>query len=82
MADWFGLHNDNKEKRQGPSIFVQFPGNILPQHFTWRTAKIGIVNRMTNETETQAKAGAAIIPVTLFQQNCMLLWEEATKKAS
>jgi hypothetical protein len=26
--------NDNKEKRQGPSIFVQFLGNILPEHFT------------------------------------------------
>jgi hydroxyacylglutathione hydrolase len=32
-------------------------------------------------TETRAKAGAAIIPVTPFQQNCMLLWEEATRKA-
>ena len=36
---------------------------------------------MTNQTDAQAKAGAVIIPVTLFQQNCMLLWEEATKKA-
>src|SRR3982075_4782306 len=33
------------------------------------------------ETETRAKAGAIIIPVTLFQQNCTLLWCEATKKA-
>jgi hydroxyacylglutathione hydrolase len=36
---------------------------------------------MTNETETKAKAGAAIIPVTPFQQNCMLLWCETTRKA-
>src|SRR3979490_34375 len=36
---------------------------------------------MANQTETKAKAGAAIIPVTPFQQNCTLLWEEATKKA-
>jgi hydroxyacylglutathione hydrolase len=33
------------------------------------------------ETETKAKAGAVIIPVTLFEQNCTLLWCEATKKA-
>ena len=36
---------------------------------------------MTDQSQTKAKAGAAIIPVTLFQQNCMLLWEQATKKA-
>ena len=36
---------------------------------------------MAQETETKAKAGAAIIPVTPFQQNCTLLWCEATKKA-
>lgn len=36
---------------------------------------------MTNETETDAKAGAVIVPVTLFQQNCMLLWDGATKQA-
>ena len=33
------------------------------------------------QTETKAKAGAVIIPVTLFEQNCTLLWCEATKKA-
>ena len=32
-------------------------------------------------TETRAKAGAVIIPVTLFEQNCTLIWCEATKKA-
>src|SRR6201999_3078820 len=36
---------------------------------------------MTQEIETKAKAGAVIIPVTLFEQNCTLLWCEATKKA-
>jgi glyoxylase-like metal-dependent hydrolase (beta-lactamase superfamily II) len=36
---------------------------------------------MTNASETKAKAGATIIPVTLFQQNCTLLWCEATKRA-
>jgi hydroxyacylglutathione hydrolase len=36
---------------------------------------------MANETETKAKAGAVIIPVTLFEQNCTLIWCEATKKA-
>jgi hydroxyacylglutathione hydrolase len=35
----------------------------------------------TTQTETKAKAGAVIIPVTLFEQNCSLLWCEATKKA-
>ena len=45
---------------------------------------------MTQETETEtetetnppAKAGAVIIPVTLFEQNCTLIWCEATKKAA
>jgi glyoxylase-like metal-dependent hydrolase (beta-lactamase superfamily II) len=37
---------------------------------------------MTEQTETSAaRAGAVIIPVTLFQQNCMLLWDEATRQA-
>jgi hydroxyacylglutathione hydrolase len=36
---------------------------------------------MTRETETKAKAGAVIVPVTLFEQNCTILWCEATKKA-
>lgn len=34
-----------------------------------------------SETQTKAKAGATIIPVTPFQQNCTLLWCEATRKA-
>ena len=36
---------------------------------------------MTQQTETQAKAGAIIIPVTPFEQNCTLLWSTATKTA-
>jgi hydroxyacylglutathione hydrolase len=32
-------------------------------------------------SDTTAKAGAVIIPVTAFQQNCMLLWCEATRRA-
>ena len=36
---------------------------------------------MTQETETKAKAGAIIVPVTLFEQNCTIIWCEATKKA-
>jgi len=36
---------------------------------------------MTQESETKAKAGAIIVPVTLFQQNCTILWDEATRQA-
>ena len=36
---------------------------------------------MTQDTQTKAKAGAVIVPVTLFEQNCTILWCEATKKA-
>ncbi len=36
---------------------------------------------MAQENTTKAKAGAVIVPVTLFEQNCTLLWCEATKKA-
>ncbi|ABD05426.1 Beta-lactamase-like [Rhodopseudomonas palustris HaA2] len=36
---------------------------------------------MSTASDTKAKAGAAIIPVTPFQQNCTLLWCEATRKA-
>ena len=37
---------------------------------------------MTQQSETKARAGAAIVPVTLFEQNCTLIWCEATKKAA
>ena len=38
---------------------------------------------MTQKTdaETKAKAGAIIVPVTLFEQNCTIIWCEATRKA-
>ena len=34
-----------------------------------------------SQTATAAKAGGLIVPVTLFEQNCMLLWCETTRKA-
>ena len=36
---------------------------------------------MTQDTETRAKAGAVIVPVTLFEQNCTILWHQPSKKA-
>src|SRR6201982_3728345 len=36
---------------------------------------------MDDETETKPKAGAIIVPVTLFEQNCTIIWHEPTKKA-
>src|SRR5262245_1917730 len=40
------------------------------------------MNEQTHEqTQTKAKAGAIIVPVTLFEQNCTIIWCEATKKA-
>ncbi len=36
---------------------------------------------MTQQTETKGKAGAIIVPVTLFEQNCTIIWSEADKKA-
>jgi len=36
---------------------------------------------MTKDNQAKAKAGATIIPVTLFQQNCTLLWCESTRDA-
>ena len=31
--------------------------------------------------QTPPKAGAIIVPVTLFEQNCTIIWHEPTKKA-
>ncbi len=42
---------------------------------------MGHLRTMAQQTETKAKAGAIIVPVTLFEQNCTILWCEATKKA-
>src|SRR6185369_9520639 len=56
-----------------------------PGNFTWRGRKNRQCACMTqenqSENQTQAKAGAMIVPVTLFEQNCTIIWCEATKKA-
>ncbi len=36
---------------------------------------------MTDSTQNQPQAGAAVVPVTLFEQNCLLLWDNVTKQA-
>jgi hydroxyacylglutathione hydrolase len=40
-------------------------------------------NQNQGETRNQApaKAGAIIVPVTLFEQNCTIIWHEPSKKA-
>jgi hydroxyacylglutathione hydrolase len=55
--------------------------SVFTSVFTWHLQKNRHCSGMTQENETEAKAGAVIIPVTLFEQNCTLLWCEATKKA-
>src|SRR6476659_4286723 len=40
-----------------------------------------MVPPMTETTETKPKAGAIIVPVTLFEQNCTIIWHEPTKQA-
>src|ERR1700739_2363918 len=63
----------------------QFLHEPLHDLFPWRAAK----NRhcaakeqenMAQQSANQAKVGAMIIPVTLFEQNCTLMWSMATKK--
>src|SRR2546423_6370394 len=51
------------------------------QSCPWRGLKNRHCADMTQEAETKAKAGAIIVPVMLFEQNCTLIWCEATKKA-
>jgi len=34
-----------------------------------------------SQDSSQAKAGAIIVPVTLFEQNCTIIWDEPSKKA-
>src|SRR5215813_15662089 len=58
----------------------------MPAHesFAWRLAKNRHCAPMTQQTDTQsqkAKAGAIIVPVTLFEQNCTIIWNEPTKTA-
>src|SRR4030095_10419590 len=38
-------------------------------------------DKTKTETQNQAKAGAMIVPVTLFEQNCTIIWHEPSKKA-
>src|SRR5262249_22221903 len=49
----------------------------------WRARKNRHCLPMAQETQTesQAKAGAMIVRVTLFEQNCTILWHEPSKKA-
>src|SRR5579872_465566 len=63
-----------------PTMFAGRCRNIFEVSLGGRR-KIGIVRRMTQKSETQAKAGAIIVPVTLFEQNCTLLWCTASMKA-
>ncbi|PWE76164.1 hypothetical protein XF30_04660 [Bradyrhizobium sp. SUTN9-2] len=35
----------------------------------------------SRQESRQAKAGAIIVPVTLFEQNCTIIWDEPSKKA-
>lgn len=35
----------------------------------------------SSQGSAQAKAGAIIVPVTLFEQNCTIIWDEPFKKA-
>src|SRR5712691_7611318 len=51
------------------------------QSCPWRGLKNRHCADMTQEAETKAKAGAIIVPVTPFEQNCTIIWCEATKKA-
>lgn len=35
----------------------------------------------SRQESSQAKAGAIIVPVTLFEQNCTIIWDEPSKRA-
>jgi hydroxyacylglutathione hydrolase len=54
----------------------------MHEAFAWLPAKNRQCAGMNQQTETKAKAGAIIVPVTLFEQNCTLIWCEATKTAA
>src|SRR2546429_8232937 len=57
----------------------------MRESLTWRARKNRQCAAMTqetrSETQTKAKAGAIIVPVTLFEQNCTIIWNEPGKKA-
>ena len=39
------------------------------------------MSEQENDDNNQAKAGAIIVPVTPFEQNCLILWDTQTKQA-
>src|SRR4030081_760183 len=81
---WTRFRRKNAEDRPSETSPRSGTGHILqkmPDPCPWRAAKNRQCTDMANETETKAKAGAVIIPVTPFEQNCTLIWCEATKKA-
>src|SRR5689334_20343689 len=51
------------------------------ESFAWPPPENRQSAPMSDQTETTAKAGAIIVPVTLFEQNCTILWDEPSKKA-
>src|ERR1700761_6876295 len=53
----------------------------FPSSSPWRATKNRHCGRMTEPSENKAKAGAMIVPVTPFEQNCTLIWCTATRKA-
>ncbi len=51
------------------------------ESFAWPSAKNRHCGAMTEQNDPQSKAGAIIVPVTLFEQNCTIIWDEPGKKA-
>jgi glyoxylase-like metal-dependent hydrolase (beta-lactamase superfamily II) len=73
-----GLLSQHLGSTTSPTTLFQRDGL---KSFPWLAAKNRHCAGMTQQTETKAKAGAIIVPVTLFEQNCTILWCEGTKKA-
>ncbi len=74
---------EGTEGRWQPPAFAVFSLIFSLIFLLGAVQKIGMLESMTQETkaETKAKAGAIIVPVTLFEQNCTIIWCEATRKA-
>ena len=88
MGEIHAVNAGHQRRRQeddgGPASLRLFTKSwlvILLEISAWRGAKNRHCAAMAQENETHSKAGAVIIPVTLFEQNCTLIWCEATKKA-
>src|SRR5512134_3416311 len=62
----------NRAHNRFPAVLTTFQGAIWCQPMDDKTE---------TQAETQAKAGAMIVPVTLFEQNCTIIWHEPSKKA-